>query len=248
MRNRVAKGSLLVLKAALAVAVVALAWAAVPGSVAIQQGTMHNCPQPGRWAISVWEGEDAADASMALANCGAGVVDVAYSLDPQTGGWLRWFAARPELNNLYTLNNMQGVLALGGSGTPATPAPSPTATPMPTVTPTPTGSIIFRGQVVDGPTKTMPFWGPCGWWWWVVRVQIDEVVKVEQEEVDCELYDYVSGETIDVLYFSNNAPNVAVGDYVEVSGEEAMFSCGCQCCCDRCGLIVDPEVTGRYIQ
>jgi hypothetical protein len=248
MRNRVTKGSLLVVSGALALAVLALAWAAGPGSAVVEQGTMHNCPQPGRWGISVWEGADATDAGQALAKCGAGMVYAAYYLDPQTGAWLRWFGTRPELNSLHTLNNMQGVLALGGIGAPATPSPSPAATLMPTLTPTATGAVVFRGRVVDGPTKTTPFWGPCGWWWWIVHVEIAEVVKMEQGESLCAFYDYVPGETIEVVYFANDVPDVAVDDYVEVSGEESMFSCGCQCCCDRCGFMVKPETTGHYIR
>jgi len=93
-----------------------------------------------------------------------------------------------------------------------------------------------------------PMGGPCGWWWWVVEVQVDEAIKMEQEEGVCGFNDYVPGETIVVLYFAAGAPAVAFGDYVEVSGEESMFSCACVCCCDGCGLIVDPEVTGHYIR
>jgi hypothetical protein len=87
---------------------------------------MLNCPQAGKWAISVWEGPDGTDAGQALATCGAGAVSVAYYLDPQTGGWLGWFAGRPEISNLTTLNDLQGVLALGSASAPeVTPTPAP---------------------------------------------------------------------------------------------------------------------------
>jgi hypothetical protein len=88
---------------------------------------MHNCPQPGKWAISVWDGADGTETGEALAACGADAVDVAYALDPQTGGWLGWFRGRPEISKLLTLNGKQGVLALGRIG-----APPPTPTPEPT--------------------------------------------------------------------------------------------------------------------
>jgi hypothetical protein len=82
-------------------------------------------------------------------------------------------------------------------------------------------------------------------------VQLDEVIKMEQQQGGCFgewAYDYVPGEIIDVLYFATDAPDVAVGDYVEASGQESMFDCGCVCCCDGCGFIVDPEITGNYIR
>jgi len=132
-----------------------------------------------------------------------------------------------------------------------TPVPTPTPSPptaTPTPAPTPTGPIVFRGQVVDGPWKEEPVFGPCDWWWWVVSVQVDEVIKMEQADGGCGFYSYAPGETIDVLYFANDAPAVAPGRYVEVSGEESMFSCGCTCCCDGCGFLVRPEVSGSYIR
>jgi hypothetical protein len=101
---------------------------------------------------------------------------------------------------------------------------------------------------VDGPWKEEPVFGPCDWWWWVVSVQVDEVVKMEQADGGCGFYSYAPGETIDVLYFANDAPKVAPGHHVEVSGEESMFSCGCTCCCDGCGFLVRVEVAGSYIR
>jgi hypothetical protein len=131
-----AKAVLLLLAGALAVGLLTLAWAIGPGSSGAQQGTMHNCPQAGNWAISVWDGPDDADTGEALATCGSGAVDFAYYIDPETQQWLRWFAGRAEITNLLTLANMQGVIAHGAV---APQPPSPTATP----TPTPTGGYTF---------------------------------------------------------------------------------------------------------
>ena len=134
----------------LGLAAVALALGA--GSSEAQQGTMHNCPQPGKWAIAVWDGADDTVMAQAASTCGEGAVVAAYHLDPQAQTFSRWLAARPDLSNLATLDNLQGVIALGGAQVPATPTPSPTptttpptATPTPpsTVTPTPTsGSLV----------------------------------------------------------------------------------------------------------
>jgi hypothetical protein len=82
---------------------------------------MHNCPDSGKWSIAVWEGDDAAAADQALATC-EGDVAAAYALDPDTQQWSRWFAGEPDVSNLATLDNMGGVLALGGAAaTPGTP-------------------------------------------------------------------------------------------------------------------------------
>jgi hypothetical protein len=101
--------------------------------------------------------------------------------------------------------------------------------------------------VVGQPEKQEPMGGPCGYSWWVVQVEVDEVLKMEQVDGGCGFYGYVPGETIDVLYFAEYVP-VAAGDYVEVSGEESMFSCACTCCCDGCGLLVRVETAGSYIR
>jgi len=133
----------------------------------------------------------------------------------------------------------------------ASPTPVPTKTPTPAPTPspkpTPTGPVVFRGYVASAPEKYEPMGGPCGWWYWGIQVEVDDVLKMEQTGGGCGLYGYVPGETVEVLYFAS-AAGVAVGDYVEVSGEESMFSCHCTCCCDGCGFLVDLEVTGHYIR
>jgi hypothetical protein len=83
-----------------------------------QQDAMYNCPQPGKWAISVWSGQDGADAEQAFATCGEGAMAAAYHIDPDTQMWSRWFADRPEVSNLASLDHLQGVLALGGANAP----------------------------------------------------------------------------------------------------------------------------------
>jgi len=77
---------------------------------------MQDCPQPGKWAISVWSGDDGTDAEQALATCGQGAIAVAYSIDPQTQMWSRWLASQPGISNLTVVNNMQGMIAHGAVG------------------------------------------------------------------------------------------------------------------------------------
>jgi beta-lactamase superfamily II metal-dependent hydrolase/putative hemolysin len=112
-------------------------WALEADSSDGQDGTMHNCPQPGKWAISVWGGDDGTDVGEAFATCGEGAVIAAYDLDPQTQGWSYWFADQPGISTLSTLNKWQGVLALGAF------EPTPTITPVPSLTPTPAFTVHF---------------------------------------------------------------------------------------------------------
>lgn len=127
MHNR---GQLLALVAAmLAIGLLAYGWTFAAGPSEAQSGQMQNCPPAGKWSIAVWEGDSGASADAALATCGGGTVAAAYSLDPQTGGWSRWFAGKPDVSNLPPLTDLQGVLALGV-------AAGPTVTPSPTVTST----------------------------------------------------------------------------------------------------------------
>jgi len=129
---------------------------------------MQNCPQASKWAISVWDGNDDTETAQALATCGAVPVAAAYYLVPEDQTWQRWFAGRPEVSNLETLNGMQGVIALGAVGAPA-PSPTPTPTPPPTPTPTPTptpspsptaGQGLSRGNPVP---RGVPVVVPEGW-------------------------------------------------------------------------------------
>lgn len=105
---------------------VALAWALGLGFSQAQDGRMHNCPQPSKWAMAVWDGPNTTDAEEALATCGTGAVDAAYYLDPGTQRWSRWLAGQPELSSLTTLNDWQAVIALGSA---TAPTPTPWATP-----------------------------------------------------------------------------------------------------------------------
>ena len=106
-----------------ALALTAFAWAPATRSSDAQQGMMVNCPPPGKWAIAVWMGLTA-ETGQALYTCGASPVAAAYSLDPQTGVWSRWFAGRPEVSDLAMLNTTQGILALGAAQAQAAPTPS----------------------------------------------------------------------------------------------------------------------------
>ena len=107
--------------AILALGLAGLAWTLGAGSSEAEQGATHNCPSPGKWSIAVWEGDDDADVDQALATCGEDAVEAAYYLDPETQVWSRWFAGNPQVSNLSTVNDMQGVLALGSAQAPATP-------------------------------------------------------------------------------------------------------------------------------
>ena len=115
---------MLVFGVSLALGLIALAWAVGPSSSQAQDDTMRNCPHPAKWAMSVWSGDDGTDAAQAFATCDDGGVAVAYSIDPGTQAWLRWFAGRPEVSNLPALNDMQAVLARAAAGAPA-PAAAP---------------------------------------------------------------------------------------------------------------------------
>ena len=90
-----------------------------PGRSAAQTGSMHDCPLAGRWSIAVWDGASGSEAGDALSTCGEDAVAAAYSLNPQTGAWLRWFAGKPDVSNLVALAHMEGVLAMGGTAAAA---------------------------------------------------------------------------------------------------------------------------------
>jgi hypothetical protein len=154
MRNRGRKLALLSLAGMVALGLLALVWAVGTGSSQAQQGTMHNCPQPGRWAISVWEGEETETAE-ALDTCGAGAVDAAYYIHPFTQIWRGFFRGNPAISNLDTLDDLQAVVTLGSS----TASPMPTAQPTPTPGPSP-------GRMVGCPMAgkwAMSVWnGPNG--------------------------------------------------------------------------------------
>jgi len=83
-------------------------------------GRMVGCPAAGKWSLAVWSGGDDTPTVEALATCTTVTVEAAYWLDPEWQAWLRYFAGHPELNSLPTLDDFQGLLALG-----AQPVPSP---------------------------------------------------------------------------------------------------------------------------
>jgi hypothetical protein len=105
--------SLVVLAGALALGFIGLTWAVGVGSSEAPEGAMQDCPLPGNWAVSVWVGDDGTPTEQAMATCTEATVAAAYWIDPQTQVWKRYFDGRPDLTSLSTLDNMQGVLALG---------------------------------------------------------------------------------------------------------------------------------------
>jgi len=127
----------------------------LPSPITVEQ--VDNCPEAGTWAMAVWEGSDGTDPDEALATCGQGALDVAYTLDPGTGQWLRWFAGRPEISTLTALENMQGFLALGSS----TANPSAIA-PIPLPLPIEMGPGQMRGCPLPGKWSLAVWQGPDG--------------------------------------------------------------------------------------
>jgi len=179
MRSVRAKAVLLLLGGLLALSLVALALAIGPGSSEADQGAMHNCPQAGKWAISVWSGDDGTGAEQAFATCDAGAIAAAYYLDPQTQGWQRWFAGRPLVSTLEALNDMQGVIALGAVGAPP-PSPTPTATPVATPTPVAGGFSV---------SKTSDYISITGSLWVVGEVKNNNAFNAEFVKIEGTFFD-----------------------------------------------------------
>ena len=123
-----------------------LLFVAFNGGAEGQEGMLQNCPQPTKWAISVWSGDDGTDVDQAMDTCGEGAVLAAYGFDPDTQAWKRWLVERPDISNLESLGDMEGIIALGGKDTVA----EVTLTPKPSLTPTPTTGPG------DTPTATPP--------------------------------------------------------------------------------------------
>ena len=132
MRNWGRKLVVLCLPGALALGLLALVWTTGAGSSQAQQGAMHNCPQAGKWAISVWDGEEA-ETGEALDTCGAGAIDAAYYIDPFSQDWRVFVRGRPDISDLNTLHSLQVVATIGSPSA----APAPTAQPTPTPGPSP---------------------------------------------------------------------------------------------------------------
>lgn len=154
MHSRRPMTALAVSGAILCVGLTALVWTLGAGSSEAQQNTMHNCPQAAKWAIAVWDGPNGTDTGQAASTCGQGAVVAAYDLNPQTQVWSRWFAGRPEVSDLATLNSLQGILALGAAQAPATPTPNTSVTPAPTLTPTLTPTQTPTLTPTKTPTST----------------------------------------------------------------------------------------------
>jgi len=75
---------------------------------------MLGCPQAGKWAMSVWSGASGTPTDQAVASCTGVAIAAAYWLDPHTQTWSQYFAGRPEISNLTSLSQMQGIITLGG--------------------------------------------------------------------------------------------------------------------------------------
>ena len=115
-------------------------WMLPSGSSEAELASMRNCAPAGKWSIAVWDGESGTSPADALSTCGAGTVAAAYSLDPQTQLWSRWFAGKSEVSNLPPLSNLQGIIVLGGASASPTPSPSPG--------PPPQADVIFHNGTV----------------------------------------------------------------------------------------------------
>jgi hypothetical protein len=136
---------LLAVACALVVGVGLVVWGLAVSSSEAESGAMQNCPQPGKWAISVWDGDDDTDPAEALATCADVPVAAAYAVDPQTQEWSRWFAYRSE-NTMLPLNDKQGIMAWGS---PSAAAPVSLAIPGATYTGTTSQDQLIELQVSD---------------------------------------------------------------------------------------------------
>jgi len=102
----------------------ALPWSTPPGTPQALADTMQNCPQAGKWAISVWGGADGTAIDQAVASCTGVTVAAAYWIDPQTQAWQYWFPDQSEINTLTSLNHMQAIIAFGEEQAQPTPTPT----------------------------------------------------------------------------------------------------------------------------
>jgi len=105
---------------------------ASPEPTPVPRGQLYNCPPANRWSIAVWDGLEDTPTGEALATCGQDAVSAAYSLDSDTQGWWRYFPDHLDISNIGALDDMQGILLLGGTG-----ITTPTATPAPSAIPSP---------------------------------------------------------------------------------------------------------------
>jgi hypothetical protein len=113
--------TLAVAATAFAIGIVALVAALRASPSEAQQGTMHDCPQSGKWSVAIWTGDNGTDPGQAFSSCGETAIEAAYSLDSETQVWSRWFLGLPEVSNLGAVNDMQAMLALASAQAPVTP-------------------------------------------------------------------------------------------------------------------------------
>ena len=86
----------------------------LPSPIEMEPGQMRGCPLPGKWSLAVWQGPDGDEVRAAMDTCGVWQADVAYSLDPETGGWARWFRDRPEISTSRSLQFLGTFLVFSG--------------------------------------------------------------------------------------------------------------------------------------
>ena len=100
---------------------------ATPEPTPVPRGQLYSCPSANRWSLAVWDGLDDTPTWEAVATCGPGAVSAAYSLDPDTQGWWRYFPDRLDLSNLGAVDDMQGIMALGSGSAVGPVGPAPPA-------------------------------------------------------------------------------------------------------------------------
>jgi len=187
MRQHAAIFALFLFGGVFVLGLLALASQLGPGVSQADDATMHNCPEAGKWAIAVWDGDDETEAEQAFATCGEQAMAAAYYLDPQTQGWLRWVADRPEITTLLTLDDMQGVFARGVAPPPPPPTPKPTAMPAESIN-LMTYNILAGGGVPatepDGAWCCGPLEQPCcDWPDWNRLPGILEVIRAADPDI-----------------------------------------------------------------
>jgi hypothetical protein len=128
MLNRRLRAVLAASAAVLVLGLVGFVWTLRADTSAAEQGVLHNCPQPNKWAISVWEGDEV-EVEEALDTCGAGAIDAAYYIDSFSQAWHVFFRGRPDVSNLDTIENLQAVVTVGSAT--ASPSAEPTPAPPP---------------------------------------------------------------------------------------------------------------------
>jgi len=164
MRDSPRRTAYVVLGVALGLVLATLGWASGLSSSQAQDDTMHNCPQAGKWSIATWDGANGTSTEQAMATCGEDSINLLYWLDPDSQGWKRYISGRPEVSNLNSLNNHQGVLALGSVAGPSV-SPTPTGlSPSPTPTAGTTGDVTLVSSnaftttsslLIDGESRRM---------------------------------------------------------------------------------------------